>query len=198
MFDPFFALLFLAAVITPIVALVYWLHRKRSQSRMKGFILLTCAGAAILGFLCYAGSDLWVTNNGMVEFYVIVPEQKAEGFANRLAEMVGHFGMKAYVRHIPDFEGTPFHVLESHGNWLRLWSQNMPLDPDLPIQQCGRRLPVDPGQYTLMVFRVLPFGTKEAANEFASQMTAELRAAGYDVRSKPILCSPWLKNRIAH
>jgi drug/metabolite transporter (DMT)-like permease len=56
MFDPFFALLFLAAIIAPAAALICWLNPKRRQLRRKGIILLACAVAAIFGFLYYAGS----------------------------------------------------------------------------------------------------------------------------------------------
>jgi len=198
MFDPFFGALFLAAIVVPVVTLVYWLSPKPRQSRSKGFALLGCAVAAVGGFLCYAGPDLFVTNDGMIEMYVVAPEPKAGGFTDQLAGIAGRFGMKAYVSHQPNFDGAPFHVLESYGKWLRLWSQNMPLDPDLPRERCGPRLLVDPGQYTLMVFRILPFGTEKSAKEFSSQLAAQLRSAGYEVRSSPVLCSPWLKNRIAH
>ncbi|HEX4027528.1 MAG TPA: hypothetical protein VHX18_07900 [Rhizomicrobium sp.] len=129
--------------------------------------------------------------------YVIAPEQKAQGFTDELAGMVGRFGMTAYVDHTPA-NGAPFHVLTSYGKWLYLWSQNMPLDADAPTEGCGPRsqIQADPGQYILMVFRVLPFGTERAAKDFSSELASALRAKGYEVRSKPLMCSPWLKDRV--
>jgi hypothetical protein len=134
----------------------------------------------------------------MVEMYVIAPEKKAEGFTNQLAGMIDHFGMSAYVSHMPNFDGSPFHILEGHGKWLRLWSQNMPLDPNIPMQRCGPQISADPGQYALMISRIIPFGTEKAAKEFSLRLASELRAAGYEVHSKPVICSPWLKDRTAH
>jgi hypothetical protein len=201
MFDPVFALLFLLAIAVPIAALIYWGRPKnRSAGKAGCLVPLGFAVAAIAAFVFYAGPDLFVTNDGMFEVYVVAPQQKADGFTDQLASTVRQLGMTSDVSHVPWSDGTAFHALDSRGHWLNLWSQNLPLDRDLPAKECGPAMqwPTDPGQYVLRVSRILPFGTKQAARDLSLELAAKLRAVGYEVRSKPLKCSPWLKDRVLH
>lgn len=194
MFDPFFALLFLAAVIVPIVAFIYWANpRRRSKGRAGCLIPLSCAIGAFSAFLYYAGPELFVSNQGAAEIYIVAPEQKADRFIEVLARAAGRYGVKSYISRTTD-NGSVTHTLAGNGNWLNIFSTNMPLDPD----GCGRHSAFgsDPGQYILRISRILPFGTEHSAHELAAKIRNDLTATGYDVRNKAIECSPLEKSRV--
>src|SRR4051794_33280444 len=92
MFDPFFALLFLAAIIAPVVAVIYSLKPKNRRSKNRVLITIGCAVVAIGGFLYYAGPVLFVSNEGIVNAYVLAPPSKVAAFNDDLGAIIGKNG----------------------------------------------------------------------------------------------------------
>lgn len=202
MFDPFFGLLSLAAIIIPLAAFIYWGNPKRRLVGKVGcFVPLGCALAAIAAFLFYAGPELFVSNEGATEIYVIPHQQKAERFTEELAGLAKRYGMTPHLSQSPETDGLTNHIIEASGYRLNLWSMNMPLDTRENPNECGRYsefVHSDPGQYIVRVSRILPLGTKVAVQELISKISAGLKAEGYEVRSKPVACSPLSKLRAPH
>lgn len=82
----------------------------------------------------------------------------------------------------------------------------MPLDPYVNLTRCGHYTEghPDPGQYIVMIDHDLGrFGLNHALAMIApggphtlmSEISGELKAAGYDVRQSPVECSPLSKGQ---
>jgi len=71
----------------------------------------------------------------------------------------------------------------------------MPLSGQEDPALCGRYSEghPDPGQYIVTIDHVLPLMETQRPRELISEISKELKMAGYDVRQSPIVCSPLSK-----
>lgn len=192
MFDPVFTLLCLAAIALPICALIFWLNgQNRETRRTKGIVLFACAAASVVGFVCYAGPVLFVSNDGILNVYVIVPAPMADTFNDRLGGILAKHGFSQNAGKSP-FGGLNYYVMNGSGHSLWLWSTNVPMSPQEDVATCGRypEAHPDPGQFSLSVSRIWPFGTKAAQHEYMARIVRDLKNAGYEVRTQGMQCSP--------
>src|SRR4051794_17300757 len=125
MFDPFFGVLFLAAIIVPVAAFVYWLRPKPRRSKNEGFILLGCVVIAICGFLYYAGPALFVSNEGIMNAYVLASPSKAAAFNDDVGAIIGKYGFSQNPGKTVYDSGLAYYVMNGTGHSLWFWSTNL-------------------------------------------------------------------------
>ncbi len=125
----------------------------------------------------------------------MVPARATSPFTTELALLVKKYGMTPNLGHATDDKGYRVDVLDAEGSGVRLRSENVLLsgheDPDL----CGSYTEPhsDPGQYFISVSPDKETKGPRAAREMLVKVTKDLKAAGYDVRSEPMTCSPQSK-----
>jgi hypothetical protein len=192
MFDPFFGVLFLAAIIVPVAAFVYWLRPKPRRSKNEGFILLGCVVIAICGFLYYAGPALFVSNEGIMNAYVLASPSKAAAFNDDVGAIIGKYGFSQNPGKTVYDSGLAYYVMNGTGHSLWFWSTNLPLSGQEDRSVCGHYSEAhpDPGQFELSISRIWPFGTKALQRELLAKISSDLKAARYEIRTRPVLCSP--------
>ncbi len=105
--------------------------------------------------------------------------------------MAKQHGLTPRLGHATDDKGHTLNVVEAKGRWIRLWAQNVPLSGSENPAVCGSsgEAHADPGQYYVTVAPILPLMPNSDARELASQLSHELSALGYEMRSKAALCS---------
>lgn len=193
MIDPIFTLLWLAIVILPIWTVIFWLRREnRRFRRTKGFVLVGCTAAAVIGFICYSGSAIFVSNDGILNAYVIVPAPKTNVFNDDLGGVIARHGFSRNPGKSTFDDGLTYYVMNGVGHYLWFWSTNLPMSADEDPAICGKypEAHPDPGQFALSLSRLWPFGTRLAQQEYMTKITTDLKAAGYEIRKQPLLCSP--------
>jgi hypothetical protein len=136
--------------------------------------------------------------------YVLIPLSKAapaetagtSGFTQDLAAISKRHGLAPNPGKSVDDKGHAFYVLEAKGNSVRLWSTNMPLSGQENPALCGRHSEphADPGQYTITIDHSLPLIGKTQPRKLISEISKELKTAGYEVRPSPVECSPLSKS----
>lgn len=127
--------------------------------------------------------------------YVIVPPEKASSFTANLASIVRKRGMAAELGQATDDKGYSTHVLDARGHSVRLRSENVPLSGAEDSELCGvySEPHSDPGQYFISVSPSTQIADPRASQALLALIVNDLKGAGYDVRSKPIACSPQSK-----
>lgn len=161
-----------------------------------------------LALVFFCAPALAACGNGKdaATIYVLTPPQKAARFTEYLAAVSRRHGLSPNLGQSTDDKGYTFHVLEAKGRGMRLWATNMPLSGGEDVLKCGKYSEghPDPGQYAVTInysFRWLglnsAFGRmpKDGAKVLMSEVNADLEKDGYDVRQKPIECSPLSKAR---
>ena len=132
--------------------------------------------------------------------YVLAPPQKAVRFTEDLAAISKRHGLNPNLGSSTDDKGFTFRVIEANGRWMRLWSTNMPLSGQENPALCGHYAEghPDPGQYIVTVDHglvriglnyVLAMIAKGRPYALISEISRELKASGYTVRSRPAECS---------
>ena len=136
--------------------------------------------------------------------YVLTPPQKASRFTQDLAAIVSRHGLSPNLGRSTDDRGHTYWVIEADGRWTHVWGTNMPLSGHEDPAICGRYPEghADPGQYIVtidhglvyaglnhLLARISPGGPRAVASEISN----EIRTAGYTVRKIPLLCSPLSK-----
>lgn len=94
-----------------------------------------------------------------------------------------------------DDKGYSVYVLDATGPAVRLRSQNVLLDGHEEPELCGIYTGPhsDPGQYFISVSPSTQMVEPREARELLTKIVNDLKVAGYDVRPKPIKCSPQSK-----
>jgi hypothetical protein len=200
MFDPIFSLLFLAAIASPITAIIYWLRSKRRPARSTRIAAIVYAIAGPAAFILYAGPVMFVSNKDATTVYILTPEAKSDKFTDDLGSIVRRQGFSESSGKSTDDRQQTYYVMNGSGHWLWLWSTNMPLSANDAPDICGKYTEghPDPGQYILTLSPFFPFRTKTEAQEYMSKITRGLQVIGYEVRAKPAICSPLSKLRAQH
>ena len=131
---------------------------------------------------------------------MLAPLNKAATFTNDLATIAKQHGLSPNLGHSTDDKGHIYYVLEANGNWMRIWSTNMPLSGNENPVVCGHytQSHPDPGQYVITIDHglgwlglnhVLGMISSSKPKELMSEVSGELRASGYSVKSDPAMCS---------
>ena len=142
-----------------------------------------------------------------ITVYILCPPNKADRFTKDLGTVVEQHGLKPNLGQSTDDNGHTLYVIEADSILLHLWGQNMPLSGREDPDQCGPNAEArpDPGQYIVTIDHglvkvglnhLLALITNDGPRELASEVTRGLQASGYDVRTKPVLCSPLLKRYV--
>lgn len=132
--------------------------------------------------------------------YVLTPASKTSQFSEDLGKIAARHGLELNFGRAVSNQVPTSYVLEATGEFLRLWSTNMPLDPSA----CGHH-EYDPGQYVVTLdhnlmtgrlIRILPEEWRKKPHELLSAMGKELKQVGYDVRLEAVKCSPALQEQL--
>ena len=129
------------------------------------------------------------------EVYVIVPAEKASSFTAYLASLVEKYGMTPNLGQGADDKGYSIHVLDAKSLSVRLRSQNVLLSGHEEPKSCGAYTEPhsDPGQYAVSTSPSTQMADPRISREILAKIVKDLKADGYDVLPKPIICSPQFK-----
>jgi hypothetical protein len=138
--------------------------------------------------------------------YVITPAQKASRFTRDLATIADRHGLSSDLGKSTGSGTQVYHVIQSDGRWLWLWGTNVPIDPYADPTLCGHYAEghPDPGQYVVTIDhglgriglnRMLTMIAPGEPGALMLEISKELKAEGYDVRQKPMVCSPLSKEQ---
>lgn len=155
---------------------------------MKRFRILCTALAVSVG-ACNSSSPTVPSVASTV--YVLALPPKAASFATVLASVVSKHGMSPNVGRATDDNGEILTVLDAESDGLRLRSENVLLDGHEDQTQCGVHVEPhpDPGQYFISISSDSGAAARQHARALLLQVGEDLKAAGYDVRTTPIICS---------
>lgn len=160
--------------------------------------------ALALLLLCIPALAACGNSKDVATIYVLTPPQEASRLTEELAVITRRHGLNPNLGHATDDKGHTLHVIEASGHWLYLWGQNMPLSGSEDPILCGHYSEghPDPGQYIVTVDHglvriglnhVLAVVAPGKPRALMSEISKELSADGYTVRSRPVLCSPLSK-----
>jgi len=155
---------------------------------MKAIVIL-CAGFTMLASACNSSFQPMPTVAS--EVYVLVPPRQAASFIPVLASIVEKRGMSPNVGQATDDKGNVLRVLDAESGGLRLRSENMLLSGQEDPARCGvyTEPHPDPGQYFISISSGSEPAAREAARELLHELSGNLKTAGYDVRTEPVICS---------
>jgi hypothetical protein len=155
-----------------------------------------------IAFLLLCGPVLASCGNSKdaATIYVLAPPQRASQFTQDLAIIAKRHGLNPNLGQATDDRGHILRVIEAQGRGVRLWAQNMPLSGQENPTLCGSYTEghPDPGQYivtidhvlpVIAIKQVLPTIAEDEPRELILEISNELRASSYDVRSSPVVCS---------
>jgi hypothetical protein len=143
--------------------------------------------SAVLLALALGGASC-ARSTDRATFYVLSPRTAAlSSFPATLATLERQSGLRAEVGHATDDQGRTFFAVEAKSIRLRVWAQNMPLDP-APVCNHTERLEVDPRYFVVEVEPTLSlFGRREARDE-AAVLQRGLAKAGFGVQTTATRC----------
>jgi hypothetical protein len=144
---------------------------------------MSASGVALvlLGLTSCARSEDRIT------FYVLASEAAAPGFPEKLANLTRQDGLTANVGHATDDQGRTLYAVEAKELRLRVWGQNMPLDPS-PICSHTAGIGVDPRYFIVEVEPTLSLFGSGDTEKVAMAIQRGLAAAGYDIENSPRVC----------
>ena len=127
-------------------------------------------------------------------YVLVTPAERS--FTSDLASLLRAHGLTPSVGRATDDRGHILNVLEAKGRRMRVWSQNMPLSGQEETATCGKHTEAypDPGQYIVRVRPAWWSPGEASAIELAGQLRQELSKSGYEVRDRPVTCSPLAKS----
>lgn len=145
---------------------------------------------ALLGLIALVTASCGQSND-VATIHVITPPAKASQFTEDLATIAIRKGLSPNLGHSTDDRGHTSWIIEANGRWVRLWGTNVPLSGQENAAQCGRydEGHPDPGQYVVTIDRIVPMIARHTPRALILDISKELEASGYDVRSSPIVCS---------
>lgn len=160
-------------------------------------------------FLCTPALVSCGNSKDAVTIYVLTPPQKAALFTQDLAVIAKRHGLDPNLGQSTGDKNLKYRVIEADGRWLWLWGTNVPLDKYASPILCGHYAQghPDPGQYIVTidhglvriglnhVLAVIASGRPRA---LMSEVSKDLKASGYTVRSSPAVCSPLSKIGAPH
>ena len=116
--------------------------------------------------------------------YAIAPsDREGSAFTHDLAALGVRNGLSPRLGRSTDSDPSrTLYVLEAHGHWMRIWSQN--------VEVCdfnGSPRP-DPRQYVIFVEPILPILPNGDADALAVKLKSELAAMGYELRDQESPC----------
>jgi hypothetical protein len=122
--------------------------------------------------------------------YVHVDSTESAHFTEKLASILGGLGFKSSIGRSVEGHGQTLYVLEANSIRLRIWAQNMPLDPR-EARRCGYEndVAIDPHQYIVSVQPWLPLFARSARKTHAD-LRMSLVKKGYVITDKPVACKP--------
>jgi hypothetical protein len=129
------------------------------------------------------------------EVYVVLPAEKAAPFITYLASLVRKYRMNPNPGQATDDKGYSVYVLDATSQSVRLWSENVPLSGHEDPKLCGvyTEAHSDPGQYFIAVSPSTQMADPRDSRELLARIVKDLKIDGYDVRLKPVICSPLSK-----
>ena len=132
-------------------------------------------------------------SNSDTEMYVRVPPQDAQKFMATLASILGDEGVSASVGRTAESPPATNHILEAKSLNVRVWAQNVVLDPE-EGKACGYPFlnPVEQTQYVVSVQRRSPLSEDRARQMFAKLRT-KLVERGYTITARQMSCQPLSK-----
>ena len=147
---------------------------------------------------------LWVTACGqnsdypgaiVDEVYVIVSTEQSSVFTTYLSSVVRNHGMFPNLGQATDDKGHSLFVLDATSPSVRLRSENVPLSGHEDPTKCGvyNEPHRDPGQYFISVSPRTQMADPRDSRVLLAKIVKDLKANGYDVRPKAIICSPQSK-----
>jgi hypothetical protein len=119
-------------------------------------------------------------------FYVLASEAAAPSFPEKLASLARQQGLVANVGHATDDQGRTLYAVEAKGLRLRIWAQNMPLDP-APLCSHTAGMEVDPRYFIVEVEPTLS-SFRGDSERVAGALQRGLGAAGYGIQASPAPC----------
>ena len=145
----------------------------------------------VLSFLACLSVAACVPGPVAGEVYVDVPAEKASSFATYLASVVRRHGMVPNLGSATDDKGHSVYVLDATSSSVRLRSENVPLSGHEDPNRCGvyDEPHRDPGQYFVSVSPSTQLTDLRASRELLDKIVKDLKADGYNVRTKAIICS---------
>jgi hypothetical protein len=121
-------------------------------------------------------------------FYVLSPRTAAlSSFPTTLATLERQSGLRAEVGHATDDQGRTFYAVEAKSLRLRVWAQNMGLDP-APVCTHTAGLEVDPRYFVVHVEPTLTFFGRQDSEREAAALQRGLAKAGFGVQTTVAPC----------
>lgn len=147
----------------------------------------------LLGALVLFGCDSPVGEYAKMsdKVYVIVPDGQTSSFTDDLALVIRRYKLQPNVGSAIDDKGKTLHVLDAQGPDVRLRSENVLLSGQEDVSKCGIHSEPypDPGQYFISVSTSGSRAADKRAKDLLNMISSDLRKGGYEVSSKPRLCS---------
>jgi hypothetical protein len=116
------------------------------------------------------------TDDRRATTYVVMSPTRVNTFLDDLSALSKTHGLTPSIGSATSDQGRTLHVLEARGKFLRLWAQNLPLDPGA----CGDN-EFDAGQFLISVTPEMFLPLRDRARYLSIALTSELRAKGYRV-----------------
>jgi hypothetical protein len=161
---------------------------------VKRYVKITLSFLSCLWVIA-CGSESNVPGPIAGEVYVIVPAGKAPFFTTYLGSLVAKYGMVPNLGGATDDKGYSLYVLDATSPSVRLRSENVLLDGNEESKLCGvyTEPHSDPGQYFISVSPNTQKSDSRESRELLTKIVKDLKIDGYDVRPKPMICSPLSK-----
>lgn len=125
--------------------------------------------------------------------YVFIPDGPNSTFIDHLALIVSRYKLKPTVGSATDDSGRSLWVLDAKGAGVHLRSENILLSGQEDSSKCGVHAEPypDSGQYFISIYSSGAPNDHNRATKLLGMISTDLRKSGYDVASKPRLCSSY-------
>lgn len=156
---------------------------------MNGMMKASIAASAM--FVSACGSNSLTMPSVASKVYVLVPPSESASFTNTLASVIKGQGMSPNLGQATDDKGSVLHVLDAESDGLRLRSENVLLSGNEDPARCGQHTEPhsDPGQYFISISSSSEASARQVAQSLLRRVGDDLKAAGYTVLAKPVICS---------
>ena len=122
--------------------------------------------------------------------YVCTDRAISPRFTQVLAAMLRQEGLSPAVGRVDDSQGGTNFVLDADKLLVRVWAQNMPVDPprEVGIANYSGGVLVNPNEYILSVQSRVPF--LQSPTPLYERLRARLTRARIEVHDRPGSCEP--------